>query len=203
MYEGFTDRSRKVMRLAAKKAKQRGDYHLGIHHLLMALIEDGNGLATNILKQLNVDILSVSAKAELSEPFLEGKIETDFIGCLTHTPNTKKAIEHANEVAMNFGHNYIGTEHLLLGLLNTSHPAIEILHKAGVYYKNVYEKIIELLSCAGKETPRKEEITINFYHGVLKRIMKVCDENSTDGGVKKIKKIVKRAILDGGKWNIS
>lgn len=197
MYERFTDRSRKVMQLAAKKAKQRGDCYLGVHHILIALIEDGSGLAANIMKQLEVDVDSVSLLAAASELACG---DTD-VGCLIHTPNTWKAIEHANEIATFLGHNYIGTEHLLLGLMKTSHPVItDVLNKTGINYDVVYDKVIQLLS--HRKMPSKEEIAVNFYHGVLKRIMKVCEENSNDS-IKEIKKIVNRAILDGGKWNIS
>ena len=201
MYERFTDRSRKIMQLAAKKAKQRGDCYLGIHHLLIALIEDGSGMAANVLRQLEVNVAKVYAEAVASEPACNGTAE--LVDSLLHTSNTKKALEHANEVATYLGHNYVGTEHLLLGLLKTSHPVIDVLSKAGIDYINVYEKIVELVSHDERKTPSKEEIAINFYHGVLKRIMKVCEENSNDNGMKEIQKIVKRAILDGGKWNIS
>lgn len=197
MYGKFTDRSRKIMKLAVKKAKQRGDFLLGIHHLLMALIEDDSCLAVSVLKKLNVNVSKISAAAALSEQ-AGGTID---VGHVIHAPNTQMAIDEAHSVAQDFGHNYIGTEHLLLGILKINHPFVtEVLNKAGVNYSSAYEKVATLLSY-DRKTPPKEEIAINFYHGVLKRIMKACEENS-DNSVQEIKKIAKRAILDGGKWNM-
>jgi len=200
IYERFTDRSRKIIRLAAKKAKQRGDPSIGVHHLLIALIEEGSGLAANVLKKLNVDVKKISDEAALSEPAYESAVLT---GHLLHSLSTDKAIRYANEIANAFGHNYVGTEHLLLGILKTSHPVVtEVLNNAGVDYHIVRKFTLDLLAHENNKMPPKEEITINFYNGVLRRIMKVCEENS-DNSTKEIKKIVKRAILDGVKWNIS
>lgn len=203
MYEKFTDRSRKVMQLAAKTAKQRGDFYLGIHHMLIALVQDGSGLAANVLKHMGVDVESIIAKAAVSEPACG---EPDILGHLLHTPNTKKALDHAKEIAETLGHNYVGTEHLLLGLLKTQHPVVtEVLNKAGVDYKRTYETVTDLLT-EERNTPSKEEIAINYYRGVLRRILKTCEQPSDDTNddrVSEIHKIAKRAILDGGKWNIS
>lgn len=199
MYGKFTDRSRKIMQIAVKKAKQRGDFYLGVHHLLMALIEDNSCLAVSVLKKLNANMTKIAADVASSEPACGNN---DFIGHVLYTPSAQKAIDEAHQIAQDFGHNYIGTEHLLLGILKTNHSVVtETLYKAGINYDSAHEEIMTLLS-HDRKTPPKEEIAISFYHGVLKRIVKTCEENSNNS-VQKIEKIAKRAILDGGKWNIS
>src|SRR5512137_3033578 len=114
MFERFTERARKVIILAREEAIRLGHNFVGTEHLLLGLIREGDGLAVAILKKLNVSISAL--KAEIEKIVAVG---TEFspAGEIPFTPQAKKVLEDAISEARSLGHNYIGTEHLLLGLL--------------------------------------------------------------------------------------
>jgi ATP-dependent Clp protease ATP-binding subunit ClpC len=114
MFERFTERARKVIILAREEAIRLGHNFVGTEHLLLGLIREGDGLAVAILKKLNVNVSAV--KAEIEKIVAVG---TEFspAGEIPFTPQAKKVLEYAISEARSLGHNYIGTEHLLLGLI--------------------------------------------------------------------------------------
>ena len=114
MFERFTERARKVIILAREEAIRLGHNFVGTEHLLLGLIREGDGLAVAILKKLNVNVSAL--KAEIEKIVAVG---TEFspAGEIPFTPQAKKVLEYAISEARSLGHNYIGTEHLLLGLI--------------------------------------------------------------------------------------
>src|SRR5258706_8470234 len=114
MYERFTDRARKVMQLANQEAQRHNHEYLGTEHVLLGLVKEGTGVAINVLKRLNIDPQKASLEVE---KIIQSGPDAVPKGKIQLTPRTKKVIEYAFEEARNLNHNYVGTEHLLLGLL--------------------------------------------------------------------------------------
>jgi ATP-dependent Clp protease ATP-binding subunit ClpA len=157
MYERFTDRARKVMNLANQEAQRLGHEYIGTEHILLGLIEEGAGVAANVLKNLDIDLRKF-------RPEIEGMVQvgpdTDTKGKRPLTPRCLKAIEYATEEARNFSHNYVGTEHLLLGLIREQEGvAAQVLLKSGLKLEDVREEMLNLLGLqerpedGGSESP--------------------------------------------------
>lgn len=114
MFDRFTDRARKIMGLGRMEAQRLCHQYIGTEHLLVGMVEEGSGVAANVLRNLGVGLPEIRGAVEaIAKP---GPTMVT-MGQLPFTPRTKKAMEHAAEEAQNLRHNYIGTEHLLLGLL--------------------------------------------------------------------------------------
>src|SRR6266852_2364180 len=114
MFERFTDRARKVMALANQEAQRFNHEYIGTEHILLGLVKEGSGVGANVLKNLDVDLRKVRLEVE---KLVKSGPEMMQMGKLPQTPRAKKVIEYAIEEARNLQHNYVGTEHLLLGLL--------------------------------------------------------------------------------------
>ena len=114
MYERFTDRARKVMQLANQEAQRFNHEYIGTEHVLLGLIKEGSGVAANVLKNLDVDLRKIRLEVE---KLVQSGPEMVTMGKLPQTPRAKKVIEYSMEEARNLNHNYVGTEHILLGLL--------------------------------------------------------------------------------------
>ena len=114
MYERFTDRARKVMQLANQEAQRFNHEYIGTEHILLGLVKEGSGVAANVLKNLDIDLRKVRLEVE---KLVKSGPDMVTMGKLPQTPRAKKVIEYAIEEARNLNHNYVGTEHLLLGLL--------------------------------------------------------------------------------------
>ena len=114
MFDRFTDRARKVMGLARQEAQRLGHDYIGTEHVLLGLIQEGNGVASDVLKSLDIDLKKI--RQEVEKLVSPGNTMVT-MGQLPFTPRAKKVLELALEEAQNLGHNYIGTEHLLLGLI--------------------------------------------------------------------------------------
>src|ERR1044072_3304781 len=114
MYERFTDRARKVMQLANQEAQRFNHEYIGTEHVLLGLIKEGSGVAANVLKNLDVDLRKIRLEVE---KLVQSGPDMVTMGKLPQTPRAKKVIEYSMEEARNLGHNYVGTEHILLGLL--------------------------------------------------------------------------------------
>jgi ATP-dependent Clp protease ATP-binding subunit ClpC len=114
MFERFTDRARKVMQLANYEAKRLNQEYVGTQHILLGVIKEGTGVAANVLRNLGVDL--ETTRSEIEKIVQAGPM---FVtkGKLPVTPRAKNVLEFAIEEARGLNHNYIGTEHLLLGLL--------------------------------------------------------------------------------------
>ena len=166
MFERFTERARKVIILAREEAIRLGHNFVGTEHLLLGLIREGDGLAVAILKKLNVNISAV--KAEI-EKIVSAGSEFSPAGEIPFTPQAKKVLEYAISEARSLGHNYIGTEHLLLGLIREGEgTASLVLRDFGVSVAAAKAQAQELLgeqaskSTTSTRTPALDEFGVDL-----------------------------------------
>src|SRR5215475_2295574 len=143
MYERFTDRARKVMQLANQEAQRFNHEYIGTEHILLGLIKEGSGVAANVLKNLEVDLRKIRLEVE---KLVQSGPDMVTMGKLPQTPRAKKVIEYSMEEARNLGHNYVGTEHILLGLLREQEGvATQVLMNLGLKMEEVREEVLSLL----------------------------------------------------------
>ncbi|MGJ8637005.1 MAG: ATP-dependent Clp protease ATP-binding subunit [Phycisphaerales bacterium] len=149
MFERFTDRARKVMALANQEAQRFNHEYIGTEHVLLGLVKEGSGVGANVLKNLEVDLRKVRLEVER---LVRAGPEMVTMGKLPQTPRAKKVIEYAIEEARNLNHNYVGTEHLLLGLLREHDGvAAQVLMNLSLKLEEVREEVLNLLG-AGTES---------------------------------------------------
>jgi ATP-dependent Clp protease ATP-binding subunit ClpC len=143
MYERFTDRARKVMQLANQEAQRFNHEYIGTEHILLGLIKEGSGVAANVLKNLDVDLRKIRLEVE---KLVQSGPDMVTMGKLPQTPRAKKVIEYSMEEARNLNHNYVGTEHILLGLLRELEGvAAQVLMNLGLKLEEVREEVLNLL----------------------------------------------------------
>jgi ATP-dependent Clp protease ATP-binding subunit ClpC len=143
MYERFTDRARKVMQLANQEAQRFNHEYIGTEHMLLGLVKEGTGVAANVLKNLDVDLRKIRLEVE---KLVQSGPEMITMGKLPQTPRAKKVIEYSMEEARNLNHNFVGTEHLLLGLLREHEGvAAQVLMNLGLKLEDVREEVLNLL----------------------------------------------------------
>ncbi|MBI4713314.1 MAG: ATP-dependent Clp protease ATP-binding subunit [Planctomycetes bacterium] len=143
MFDKFTDRARKVMSLARAEAQRLSHDAIGTEHILLGLIREGSGVAARVLMNLEVDLKKV---AEEVENLIKNEPRPTATGQLPFTPRAKKALEFAHEEATMLKHDYIGTEHLLLGLIREEEGiAARVLANLGVKPDEVRDEIMEVL----------------------------------------------------------
>ncbi|AQT67553.1 Negative regulator of genetic competence ClpC/MecB [Anaerohalosphaera lusitana] len=149
MFERFTDRARKVMALANQEAQRFNHEYIGTEHILLGLVKEGSGVGANVLKNLDVDIKKLRLEIE---KLVKSGPDMVTMGKLPQTPRAKKVIEYAIEEARALNHNYVGTEHILLGLLReTEGIAAQVLMNLGLKLENVRQEVLNLLG-AGVDT---------------------------------------------------
>ena len=154
MYERFTDRARKVMQLANQEAQRFNHEYIGTEHILLGLIKEGSGVAANVLKNLDVDLRKIRLEVE---KLVQSGPDMVTMGKLPQTPRAKKVIEYSMEEARNLNHNYVGTEHILLGLLREQEGvAAQVLMNLGLKLEDVREEVLNLLG-HGMEGPEGAE----------------------------------------------
>lgn len=151
MFDKFTNRAKQVIKLAKREAQRLNHNYLGTEHILLGLLKLGQGVAVNALRNLNIDFDTVRSEVErvvgygpeiqvYGEPALTGKV--------------KKVFEFANEEAANLNHNYVGTEHLLLGLLRqTDGVAAQVLENLNVNLKEVRKEVLKELETFNLQLP--------------------------------------------------
>ncbi|MGE0709597.1 MAG: ATP-dependent Clp protease ATP-binding subunit [Planctomycetota bacterium] len=143
MFDRFTDRARKVMGLARQEAQRFNHQYIGTEHILLGLIQEGSGVAANVLRNLDVDPEKI--RVEVEKIVQDGPTMVT-MGQLPFTPRAKKVLELASEEASNLRHNYIGTEHLLLGLIRENEGvAAQVLMNLNLKLEDVREEVLELL----------------------------------------------------------
>src|SRR3989454_9591075 len=143
MYERFTDRARKVMQLANQEAQRFNHEYIGTEHILLGLVKEGSGVAANVLKNLDIDLRKIRLEIE---KIVQSGPDMVTMGKLPQTPRAKKVIEYSIEEARNLNHNYVGTEHLLLGLLREQEGvAAQVLMNLGLKLEDVREEVLNLL----------------------------------------------------------
>ena len=161
MYERFTDRARKVMQLANQEAQRFNHEYIGTEHVLLGLVKEGSGVGANVLKNLDVDLRKVRLEVE---KLVKSGPDMVTMGKLPQTPRAKKVIEYAIEEARNLNHNYVGTEHLLLGLLREHDGvAAQVLMNLGLKLEEVREEVLNLLG-AGVESEEQPQHVREVRH---------------------------------------
>src|SRR5262245_28823261 len=145
MYSRFTDRARKVMQLANQEAQRFNHEYIGTEHILLGLVKEGSGVAANVLKNLDIDLRKIRQEVEKIVQHGPGGEEA-VMDRLPHTPRAQKVIDYSVEEARNLNHNYVGTEHILLGLLReTESVAAQILMNLGLELERGKRELLILL----------------------------------------------------------
>ncbi len=149
MFERFTDRARRVVVLAQEEARMLNHNYIGTEHILLGLIHEGEGVAAKGLESLGISLEGVRAQVEE----IIGQGQQAPSGHIPFTPRAKKVLELSLREALQLGHNYIGTEHILLGLIREGEGvAAQVLVKLGADLNKVRQQVIQLLSgYQGKE----------------------------------------------------
>jgi ATP-dependent Clp protease ATP-binding subunit ClpA len=143
MFERFTDRARRVVVLAQEEARLLNHNYIGTEHLLLGLIREGEGVAAMALESLGIS--PEAARAQVEEIIGQGQRAPT--GHIPITPRAKKVFELSLREALQLGHNYIGTEHLLLGLIREGEGvAAQVLVKLGADRSRVRQQVIQLLT---------------------------------------------------------
>jgi ATP-dependent Clp protease ATP-binding subunit ClpA len=142
MFERFTDRARRVVVLAQEEARMLEHNYIGTEHLLLALIHEGEGVAAKALRALDVDLDTLRREVEA----LVGRGQQTPKGHIPFTPRAKKVLELSLRESVQLGHDYIGTEHLLLGIVREGEgPAAQVLQQRGIELNTVRQEVIRLL----------------------------------------------------------
>jgi len=151
MFERFTDRARKVMALANQEAQRFNHEYIGTEHILLGLVKEGSGVGATVLKNLDVDIKKLRLEVE---KLVKSGPDMVTMGKLPQTPRAKKVIEYAIEEARALNHNYVGTEHILLGLLRESEGiAAQVLMNLGLKLEDVRQEVLNLLGAGVDDEP--------------------------------------------------
>jgi ATP-dependent Clp protease ATP-binding subunit ClpB len=152
-FDKFTDRARKVLTLAQDEAQRFNHNYIGTEHLLLGLVREGEGVAARVLENMNVELAKVRTAVE----FIIGRGDRPVVGEVGLTPRAKRVIELAIDEARRLGHNYIGTEHLLLGLVREGEGiAAGVLESLGVNLDKVRHEVIRVLSQSSSAGPAQE-----------------------------------------------
>src|SRR6059036_3775539 len=150
MFERFTDRARRVVVLAQEEARMLNHNYIGTEHILLGLIREGEGVAAKALESLGISLDAVRQQVEK----IIGRGQQAPSGHIPFTPRAKKVLELSLREALQLGHNYIGTEHILLGLIREGEGvAAQVLQNLGADLSRVRQQVIQLLSgyASGKE----------------------------------------------------
>jgi ATP-dependent Clp protease ATP-binding subunit ClpC len=154
VFERFTDRARRVVVLAQEEARMLNHNYIGTEHILLGLVHEGGGIAALALESLDISIEAV--RQQVGEIIGQGQAAPT--GHIPFTPRAKKVLELSLREALQLGHNYIGTEHILLGLIREGEGvAAQVLQKLGADLNRVRQTVIQLLSgypiAASEEMP--------------------------------------------------
>jgi ATP-dependent Clp protease ATP-binding subunit ClpC len=142
-FEKFTERARKVLALAQEEARRFNHNYIGTEHLLLGLVREGEGVAARVLQSMGVQLPKVRSAVE----FIIGRGESTVVGEIGLTPRARKVIEYAVDEARRLGHHYIGTEHLLLGLVREGEGiAAGVLESLGVNLEKVRQQVLQVLA---------------------------------------------------------
>ena len=143
MFDKFTDRARKVILIAREESKRLNYEYVGCEHILLGLIKEGNGIAVAALKNMGVDLKQLQMRVEKT---LEAKDGVAMMGEIPFTPRAKKVLELAIREAQQLGHNYVGTEHILLGLVKEGEGvAAQLLAQSDVTLEKARFQVAKLL----------------------------------------------------------
>src|SRR5262245_2340264 len=184
-FERFTERAKKVLTLAQEEAERSHHSYIGTEHLLLGLLREGEGLAAKVLNNLGVEIGKVRQTIES----VLGRNERTIIKQIIPTSRVKRVIEISFEEARRMGHNYVGTEHMLLGLLIEGEGvAAHVLNRLGATLDRVRFEIASVLGATGLEPggaefrggPRAREVAFRALPD--EQLMKILDAAQTAAG---------------------
>jgi len=154
VFERFTDRARRVVVLAQEEARHLNHNYIGTEHILLGLLNEGEGIAAQALESLDIDLASV--RDEVVKIIGQGQQSPS--GHIPFTPRAKKVLELSLREALQLGHNYIGTEHILLGLIREGEGvAAQVLQQLGAELQKVRQTVIQLLSGPGGSEEQSTE----------------------------------------------
>jgi ATP-dependent Clp protease ATP-binding subunit ClpA len=143
MFERFTDRARRVVVLAQEEARILNHNYIGTEHILLGLLREGEGVAAKALESLGISLETVRQQVEE----IIGQGQQAPSGHIPFTPRAKKVLELSLREALQLGHNYIGTEHILLGLIHEGHGvAAQVLVRLGAGLDRVRQQVVELVN---------------------------------------------------------
>jgi len=146
MFNRFTERARKVLVLAKEEARRFNHDYIGTEHILLGLVREGEGVAAAVLQKMGLDLEAIRLEIE---KLVQPGPSTQILGDIPFTPRAKRALELAAEEARNLGHNYIGTEHLLLGLIKEAEGvANQVLMNLGLDLNSVRNEIMNILGAS-------------------------------------------------------
>src|SRR5580765_3727537 len=192
MHDKFTERVRKVIYLAREEAARLQHDYIGTEHLLLGVIREGEGIAATVLNNLGLDLDRIRQEVENMVSASGG---TMTIGEIPFTPRAKRVLELAVEEARSLGHNYVGTEHLLLGLIREGEGvAAKVLLELGVDRKRVREETLKLLggtpSSAGEREERPETPALNQFGRDLTQLAREGKLDPVIGRDKEIERVI-------------
>jgi len=194
MHDKFTERVRKVIYLAREEAARLQHDYIGTEHLLLGVIREGEGIAATVLNNLGLDLDRIRQEVENMVSASGG---TMTIGEIPFTPRAKRVLELAVEEARSLGHNYVGTEHLLLGLIREGEGvAAKVLLELGVDRKRVREETLKLLGGTPSSTPgtereeRPETPALNQFGRDLTQLAREGKLDPVIGREKEIERVV-------------
>lgn len=155
MFKRFTERARRVIILAREEAERHHHEYLGTEHILLGMLKDGGGIAITVLQKAGLSVEQIRMEVERHLPRNANAL---IVGEIPFTPKAKKVLEYGVEEARLMGHNYIGTEHLLLGLLKEKEGiAAKVLNTLGIRLVETREKILNLLQEPATKTKEKSK----------------------------------------------
>ena len=160
MFDRFTDRARKVLQLANEEAHCFNHGFVGTEHILLGLVREGSGVAAHVLKNLEIDVRKLRLEIE---KIVQCGPERAFTGKRPLTPRSKKVIEYAQDEARNLNHKWVGTEHLLLGLIREGEGlAAQVLLNLRLNLHDVREEVLNLLghNITPPERPKRERTVL-------------------------------------------
>jgi ATP-dependent Clp protease ATP-binding subunit ClpC len=143
VFEKFTERARRVVVLAQEEARLLNHSAIGTEHLLLGIVHEGQGVAAHTLEAVGIRLVAVRRAIEREAP----RGTSPAVGTLSFTPRAKKALENALRESLQLGHNYIGTEHILLGLMRTHEGrAARVLADLGATFEGVRTQALAVLA---------------------------------------------------------
>jgi len=163
-FDKFTDRARKVLTLAQEEAQRFNHNYIGTEHLLLGLVREGDGVAAKVLANMGVQLPKVRSAVE----FIIGRGDTMIMGEIGLTPRAKKVIELSVDEARRLNHHYIGTEHLLLGLVREGEGiAAGVLESLGVNLEKVRAQVMQVVSQSASQQAQTKQQTKTPYMDAL------------------------------------
>ncbi len=194
MFNRFTERARKVIVYAKEEARRFNHDYIGTEHLLLGLVREGEGVAAAVLQKLGLDLETIRIEVE---KLVQPGPQTQVLGDIPFTPRSKKALELSAEEARALGHNYIGTEHLLLGLVKEGEGmAYRVLLNLGLDLGKLRNEVMELLGSGipgyNAQEPTKSDKTpaIDAYGRNLNKLAKDGKLDPVIGREEEIQRIV-------------